>query len=374
MSATFIKTIIIGGGLSGLFVAERLSKDNISDFRLIETSPKNIGGFSLWGDMKIGMPPAGTKTAKWLTSTQYDRLSRDFYDRFAKHLTELNSPKRLNQSYIFNDGLYQKYYKSFILSTVNGRELIEDVISSFKDCIIFENVINISKINSRYHILLSSTQELICERLIIASGRAPSITSLLKSLGETYHLQQDILAGCRITFNPTPAELLACNQLDFKVKHNNLCQTYCFNYRGNLHKYKYNTTTVYTGTLNPNSDIGNAFIGKRLLLKPDEALSILGTESKMSYEAFDSITSSNAICLDIRNFLRILKNHIDLHFYDLFFPAFEQFWPRPILKPGSLESNKLDNMFYVGDSSGISYGILQSYVTANYLIHLLMRK
>jgi len=63
MATEIINTIIIGGGLSGLFCADKLIERQDNDFLLIETTTKNLGGFSLWGDMKIGMPPAGTKTS-----------------------------------------------------------------------------------------------------------------------------------------------------------------------------------------------------------------------------------------------------------------------------------------------------------------------
>jgi len=299
------------------------------------------------------------------------KLSEQFYDKYKCHLDELDNQSGSNKAYLFSDGLYQKYYRSYVLTALSGNRLVANLVSNYEVHVVYDLVVNITKQCEKYLVSLASGRNLLCNKLIIASGRAASITSMMSEIGEKYHSQQDILKGCRVTFDPVPAEIVACNQLDFKVKHRNLCQTYCFNYRGNLHSYQYNDYTIFTGTLNANSSVGNCFIGKRIYSSPSEVFKDYYKNTRVSYNDFCTSKRGSQIEHDLLYFLKLLQHHLNLDFYDLHFPAFEQFWPRPILKHKSLESMNLNNVYYVGDSSGISFGVLQSYVTANYLMSFL---
>ena len=69
-------------------------------------------------------------------------------------------------------------------------------------------------------------------------------------------------------------------------------------------------------------------------------------------------------CTDLQIFLRKLTNSFGLKFSSFHFPAMEQFWPTPNLAPPSLESQVLPGVYYLGDASGVSFGVLQGFVTA----------
>ena len=62
--------------------------------------------------------------------------------------------------------------------------------------------------------------------------------------------------------------------------------------------------------------------------------------------------------------MRIIKTELKVNFHEFLFPAFEQFWARPVLKDNSMQSATLPNVYFAGDASGISCGVLQGYVTA----------
>jgi len=120
--------------------------------------------------------------------------------------------------------------------------------------------------------------------------------------------------------------------------------------------------------LNNNSHIGNTFVGKKI--KADSSLIEMITlkEHILDYSDFKNGNFDLAFDFvhDIRSFMRHLEG-LGLCFSRLFFPAMEQFWPRPILQKGSLESQQISNLYYVGDSTGISFGFLQCYITARIL-------
>ena len=68
---------------------------------------------------------------------------------------------------------------------------------------------------------------------------------------------------------------------------------------------------------------------------------------------------------ELKGFIQKLTAVFGVDFVSFHFPAFEKFWPIPHLRMQSLQSKSLDEVFYVGDASGISFGALQCYVTAN---------
>lgn len=363
----YIETIIIGGGFSGLFISEALNDKCYKSFFLLEKK-KNLGGYAINGNMKIGLLPAGNRTRQLLPIDSYEFYERDFINRFTKFM---RNPKGESVEFDFlSEELKNKYYDSFILYKNAGTKLISRIREKIKCNILCEEVVGILKNNDCYEVQLKNHTALRCKYLIICTGRSYSMISILKQAGQTFSEKHDLLIGLRACFDSKNAEGLFKYQPDFKVKDENGCQTYCFNYKGKVIRYFYNDRVLYSGCLDEKSKTGNSFIGKRLITRPEKVLDNIKESKGICYRKYlnhEWPSPVKKIFNDINNFLDKLNESFKLNFNYIYYPALEQFWPRPSIINTTLESTSLPNVFYIGDVSGISFGILQCYITSHVL-------
>lgn len=77
---------------------------------------------------------------------------------------------------------------------------------------------------------------------------------------------------------------------------------------------------------------------------------------------------------ELLNTVADMRDKLGFNFKSFYFPALEQFWDRPDLKPNSLESKQLSNLYFIGDASGIAFGVLQCYITAKFALEEIRRK
>ena len=371
----FIETVIIGGGFSGLFFCDRLNANGYRSFTLIEQNKDRLGWFAILGGIKIGLLPAGEKTRKVLPPGSYEYFSKEFPRRFGMFLRR-NSRVPIDIDFA-SVGLVNKLYDSYILTKANARNLVFELQKKIKEHILYELVDNISHDSDGFEVHLNNDKSIKCRYLVIASGRYFAIQSLMEQLGQRFSKVNDFLFGCRACFNAMNTERIFKHQPDFKVKDVNCYQTYCFNYKGNINLYKYNDKRIYSGSLNEKRSIGNCFIGRRVLSTPEAVLSMFEKPIKVNYNDFLQGNWPDSLKDDfhgIAHFMNKLSKLLKIEFVHLHFPALEQFWPKPAINAMSLESNNLANVFYIGDASGISYGILQCYVTSNILIGELAKR
>lgn len=358
--------LIIGAGVSGLFLAKELKKCNIS-FRIIEQSPSEIGGFATWGDIKLGLLPAGMSTAKYLGIKKYNTYLSEF---LSTNESILEIPKLKETNNLQKKDYDQKKYDSYILRKKEGDLLNNKLFQLTKEFFIFATVTSLVKKNESFRISLSNEQVVHCQKVVIASGRNQKMTEILKSSGENFHQNVTALIGCRVEFNPDEVEKLVLDQLDFKIKGEQKFQTYCFNHTGIVKSYNYLGKTVYCGVLDKNSSVGNAFFGKKVVINNDEIAQILKDETSTNYINFqnNSNLKSNNYLEGLDEFLKYFSNTFNIKLQKMFFPALEQFWPKPQLIHNTLESKTLKNLYYIGDVSGISYGYLQCYITSKFIL------
>ena len=370
----YYSTIILGGGFSGLFFASSFKKYNDS-FLLIEKTKTNIGGYASLGGIKVGLFPAGRLTATYLSAISYSEVTNEFIHKYDQYFTEFNNNR--NYKGIFRS-LKNKYYDSIIIEHDNIKSLITSLRNKVESNIVYSDVVSIKvNPNNNYILHLKNGDIYYCSRLIIASGRNESLLSILKKAGEKFHLKRKILIGCRACFDPNTALSLFNYQHDFKVKSDTDFQTYCFNYRGALHKIKHLNTHYFVGSFNMRSKIGNTFIGKKINIDNFEEISSFLTYCTVSNQKLTNALQNirdKEYKIGLQNFIKQLSLETGLKFTSFHFPALEQFWPRPILNLNSLESESIPNVYYIGDASGVSFGILQCFITAKAAIKEILLK
>ena len=364
------KVAIVGAGFSGLFCASQLKKKGMNSFVLIEKAPINLGGCASLGGAKVGFLPAGQRTAHYLSQTIYEKHSNAFEYKYG---TYFSFEEKLNSSFNFNvTGLENKYYRSPIIEKDQLKKISDHLMSENNGNCMFSPVVSIDKTQSERYILhLLNNETIQCEVLIIASGRDESITKCLIGLNEKFHEKQELIIGCRACFKPETAIELFKHQHDFKIKAPSKFQTYCFNYKGRIHKLRYMERDLFFGSFDKNSEIGNTFIGKKIIGNTENAIGLfpnINILNSMDFNKSLKFIDDLKYKSDFIKFVEMLNDNFKIEFTSFHFPALEQFWPRPILKNNSLASKNLKNVYYLGDASGIAFGLLQCYITANHLL------
>ncbi len=59
-----VETVIVGGGFSGLFLADSFIKSGYNSFLLMERHKNTMGGYAVLGGIKVSLLPAGESTKK----------------------------------------------------------------------------------------------------------------------------------------------------------------------------------------------------------------------------------------------------------------------------------------------------------------------
>ncbi|WP_319522040.1 NAD(P)-binding protein [uncultured Desulfosarcina sp.] len=360
-----IKIVVIGAGFAGLSFCEALSNSNFNSFLLIEKKRSSLGGYASLGGIKVGLLPAGQRTADYFSKSDYDFYTHAFLRKYSNYLSTFNKSKTVLN---LPDNVTNKYYKSFIIENKSIKNILASLTSKLSNKILFSEVESINRAyNESYSILFSDGNQINCDTIVIASGRSEKIFFCLRKLNESFNTTKDLIVGCRVTFEPESAERIFSYQHDFKIKSETKMQTYCFNYRGNLNTYKYLNNLIYAGSFDIKSNIGNTFLGKKTKICYLDAIKLFPQaiikkfDNLVSY--LEQINFAN-IKQDFLEFISIMCDSMNINLYQYYFPALEQYWPSPILKDNSLESMNIPNIYYIGDSSGVSYGFLQCYITA----------
>lgn len=367
---------IIGGGLSGLFASYILNKHHKDVSFLAFNSTSRLGGYASLGGMKIGLLPAGNKTAEILSYDFYKKATDEFIDLF---IPSFRGTKYEPKLIIKEKSFFNKFYLSSILTKNLVYKLIAELKADTTNNIKFDNIKTIHLNSDRYIIKTSAGKTFQFKTLIIATGRDEKVINKLKNIGCTYDNKPDLLIGCRALFQPNSATKYFIHQPDFKLKFKNGFQTYCFNHTGKLLEYNYSLHKFYSGTYKKTSNIGNVFLGKREKKSYTEALNkytpgVFSLDGNIEKDA----TCKNILDSDYRdellNTVADMRDKLGFNFKSFYFPALEQFWDRPDLKPNSLESKQLSNLYFIGDASGIAFGVLQCYITAKFALEEIRRK
>lgn len=369
-----IKTdkLIIGGGPAGLFAAKDFLRKSVNDFLLLEQHPNSLGGLASQGWMKIGLFPAGKNTAELLGIDNYQKYTELFLNDYKDFLIEIKREK-ISSSSLLNI-FERKYYQSFLLSSRNFNKIISSIKNSIDSRLIYGLATSITQKGSEYIVKLKNHNSIRCNQIIIATGRVNTLSDSLKKMGETFSSNNEIYFGCRACFKTRNSENLYLDQPDFRIKNHQGFRTYCFNYNGVIKELVFGDSKYYSGTLMPDAGEGNVFIGKKDRFTAHEVLNLRGVVERNKDGLFiDGFMGEKyeSYFYDLTNFVKEIENSCQLEFTKLLFPAVEQFWPRPDLVQNSLKSNISNNLYYIGDSSGVSFGVLQCFATASFVADMI---
>ena len=81
-----VETVIIGGGFSGLFLADSFIRLRYDSFLLIERHKNTLGGYAVQGGIKVGLLPAGERTKKILHLDSYELYESQFLQTYERYL------------------------------------------------------------------------------------------------------------------------------------------------------------------------------------------------------------------------------------------------------------------------------------------------
>lgn len=373
MQTTAVTTCILGGGLSGLFAGHFLERIRLRSYVVVNDN-EVLGGYAAKGGMKVGFLPAGEKTAKILGNDYYEESTNQF---IAKYTPGIDSSPR-NKFINFNSEHFtNKYYESALLTKQDVGKMVTELKNEIRHNLIISPILTVYAHKDGYKIE-TATQNITCKYLIIASGRDDNTTTILSHMGTKYEENVPLLTGCRASFTSDSVDTYFYHQRDFKIKFTNGFQTYCFNKSGPLYAYKHRGTSIFSGTFSPSGTIGNVFIGKRTTTTFNKAIETLNnvrfTIRNSNLEDFDLLPiRDESFKKEFKHTLTVMKNDLRFNFLSFHFPALEQFWPRPALREHSLESAQHNNLFFIGDCSGVSFGVLQCYVTAKFVVDRIRR-
>ncbi|MCB6543216.1 FAD-dependent oxidoreductase [Desulfovibrio desulfuricans] len=355
------KVVIIGAGLAGLSCASKLIDSNVNCIVVEKNSP---GGFLNIGGVKISLLPAGAATANIIGFNNYVSYQKKFFETIKPYLTHVSNKK------IDYLGIHKvKTYDSFLLN--NHQNYTSTLLHKIK-AIYHEEIVNIKKVNNFYILNLKNGGIIKCEAVVIATGRDASLVEYLKQLGQIYLYENNAIVGCRAVFNAKESNKIYKQQLDYKIKSDCGFQTYCFNYKGDLHWYKYNDKDVVSGIINRNAANGNIMIGKKIIIN-NNFLQLLNSPQIITQGQLDSfIRQTCPQIIGLSNFAQDVEAILGTNFTSYHFPALEQFWNKPIIK-SSFESTTLKNIYFCGDASGVSFGFTQSFVTGHFVADQLLR-
>lgn len=357
---------IVGGGLSGLFLGNMLKSSGYDDFVLYEINSRNLGGYASWGGMKISFLPAGQSTANYIGVDKYRSIAKDFIKMYENYF-ENNDSK--NSNFIINNGVTNKYYESKIICSDSINKIISSLYLNISDQVVYGRAV-VDRDGNFFKVIIDDELHGLFSKIAVCSGRSKFFRDILISLGQKY-VNAACLVGFRGVFDPSKCMDVYNYQADFKIKSKYEFQTYCFNIYGDIFKYKWGDIGLYTGAINLSGKFGNVAVGKKRHRPLEVSLrQTFANRVARYYKTFEEFRKSiidQDYFHECTHFLKILEE-FNVKFNGFYAPAAEQFWGIPSLKISKFESDCIEGLYFVGDASGVSYGVLQNYITAK-MVH-----
>lgn len=380
---------IIGGGLAGIMVANRLSKERVP-IVIIDQSPSNgdslLGGFARFSGAKFSPLPAGMGL--------FDLVGDEIkYFGFVQELSDilgLNhkdnllmlSKKNVTDISLAKGVRFRKYDpKVFTLQEMNN---ILNKITQFPNSVIHLNgnctelVFNgtcwdtfVSNSNGEMDYIIRS------HTIFFAGGRIGS--TLLKKIGLKPTAYKGIDLGVRIEVpNRSTFSLIQELSQDAKLLYKN-CRTFCLNCPGKMYRYAFNDIMIAGGIVADES-CPTANIGL-LYRTDDKEKNISNIIDAINTLGHKKIYKPHSICgssfQDVINILKILYggevaselNEFKIILEDLnlidwssshivHIPLLDWYWPVFGTKNGF--QTEFPQLFVVGDAAGHARGLFQA--------------
>ena len=382
---------IIGGGLSGLCAALRLSQRGVRTTLLnttINSGDRSLGGFARFSGAKFSLPPAGMGLIPIVGSS--DALLRIIsqiisllgIDHKRQH-SSTDLSLTLNDTELAH-GVHLRKYDSIVLMPNEMDVLIDNLEARVREhCdVVSGKCISLLRSGMQWHsrcLVGSITREIVSDVVFFAGGRMGS--DILTSTGclETHGKGLDL--GIRLEF-PDKKDLFALRELgpDAKII-SGRCRTFCLNVPGKIYRYPLESIQIPGGIVATEEEL-SANVG--LLYRSSEKMHTLDT---VLSRARERITNENQAVQVPTGFLGEAKNLLlsiygsdvvsslcefgaKLHQLGLVdwdkphivhLPLLDWHWPTFSL-PNTFSSS-LPGLVVLGDSSGHARGLLQAAIS-----------
>lgn len=395
--------VILGAGSAGLSLGYLLEKNGINNFMIFDYG-KDIdnrdhndafdaicgeGGAGLFSDGKFSFFPSGTKV--WQLNQKYTNIAyTELKNIFAPHLEITTDIKDKNALDIENDTWILKEYQSLYLDLDTRIELIKNLSKNILHKIKYETSFrNISKTGDKFIVTIekdSVAYDITCKDFIIAGGR---FSPLLFKNTFVPSIFRRIEVGARVVGDSThklfnvssltdPKFIMSKDEVEYR--------TFCWCREGEIVKTLYkidnneNTKFItHSGRADCNKSSQSNF-GFNIKFKTENYMNIL--DKIINTSPFDVEINSEFIELTsiihdimpkevsyhITNGLNTFAttHNISLKELKIIGPTIEGIGYYPDIN-NFLQVNGNENMWVVGDASGIFRGIIASMQSGLYV-------
>lgn len=382
---------IIGGGLSGLCAALRLSLGGVKTILLnttINSGDRSLGGFARFSGAKFSLPPAGMGLVPIVGSS--DSLFQIVEQVISLLGIEHKRPHgstdlgiRLDDTELAR-GVHLRNYDSIVLMPSEMDVLIDDLETRVrKHCEVIDGkCLSLTRSDMQWHstyVTDSTTEEIVSDVVFFAGGRMGSDVLSNAGCRETHGKGLDL--GIRVEF-PDKQDLFDLRKLgpDAKII-SGRCRTFCLNVPGKIYRYPLDSIEIPGGIVAAEEEL-SANVG--LLYRSSEKMSTLGTVLSRAQEVVtkenQAIQVPHGFLGDAQNVLFALYGNdvvsslctfgSMLHQLGLVdwnkphivhLPLLDWHWPTFSLA-NTLSSSRPD-LIVLGDSSGHARGLLQAAIS-----------
>lgn len=412
------KTLIVDMGKT----FQRKTCNILKNDKCLECKPCNIlcgiGGSSFSNPSKLSRYPAGSKLVNILGSEEqceeiYD-YTTSIFERYGLHFPFIEDTPEIFEEIINKKGMRFKYFESVLFSSNQLAIFIKNLLTYLENKIYIQTnfkVEDIEALDSNLYRIIGVCNnkhiEYLTKRIVLATGEAGAFwLNKLQSKMKIKAMNSSIDIGVRVEFPSQVFEqAYKCHKdvkLIFEAEDKSEIRTYCGILNGKTVVCNWGDSKVIDGLSNmsPDNKTGAITIFNRINIDEEPnmiiyALSILKHISKL----YGPIP----ICQKMKDFMEEEQSYNfpffekTLHYYAegkiqnllppqivanlryglnkinqvipgitdskniLYFPAIDKVWSQSYLN-NNMETS-LENVFIIGDATGIVRGVMQSAVT-----------
>lgn len=377
--------VVIGGGLTGIMSALRLTRAGSSVILLDNTLPQadgRIGGFARFSGAKFSLPPAGmgllpvAGSAERL-STTIDSVLRELGLERSMASGSVDLPGR--------EAIGLRKYDSIVLSPSQVADLLDGLGArvAAEAELIHGRATGLERSNGSWRIqveALGQQVRILTDAVFYGAGRLSD--DLLRRAGAETRDGKGLDIGVRLEFESKDAlSVLRSFGPDAKVLHDG-CRTFCLNSPGHIYRYPYGNLSIPGGVV-ASPEVETANVGLLLRL-PDKRKALdlilrraqgleaalldeskcLSAKGKLILPPVLIQVFGEASCRKLEEFANHLNSEglLDLaaqHYVHM--PLLDWHWNTFALPASHLTS--LDNVYALGDSAGHARGLLQACIS-----------
>jgi len=398
------KILVIGAGPAGISFASCFSASH-KDFIMVDMGPgidmrhrddpfdcvSGVGGAGLFSDGKFSFFPSGT--AIWrlpeqeTLSKSYEHLKDLFKDVVDVEIPEFPSDVEI-QRLTSNTNYELKKYPCFYISLEKRKKLIRHMTDKIPQLLYHHKVIDWEKIQGeKYLVHLENTKTLerinvVCDKIILAGGRFhPLFCNNIPKVFKRYEYGLR-LVGANEEFERVRQEEILDPKWMYRPDSKLEFRTFCMCKDGEYVCSNFMGIESFSGRADiPPTGKTNFGLTLRIKTKNDEDFGKV-LECKPFEISLDSVLESNGFLLKeifgeklgeiyMKGLLKFIENFkLETSRLKVIGPSIEGVGSYPKIN-GNLQVEG-ENIFVIGDSSGIFRGIIPSMISGIYLAKYLL--